>query len=333
MSGELVRYEPEDQAVAYPTDPTGGRLVAWAEGLQAAHQLGKALCMTSFVPRHFANKPEETAAAILFGDEIGLSPTQAIRGIYVVSGTPAMYARTMVALVMSHGHEVWTEEDTPQKVTVSGRRKGSNRVETVTWTTSRARQAGYTSNRRYEQDPQGMLYARASADVARRVAPDVLAGVAYTVEEMELDSSAPVAVRSHTQPAVKRTAKRAELPPPRPAEPEEPELEDRAPATEEPTPEPPGWEKEPPAEEVEGQQELPPPDQPADGPELITRPQLRMMHASFRTAGIEDQAERHAFASGVVGRDIAGSEELTKAEASAVIDALAAETGDSGDDT
>ncbi|MCZ4506609.1 hypothetical protein O4273_27765, partial [Rhodococcus ruber] len=33
--------------------------------------------------------------------------------------------------------------------------------------------------------PQSMLYARASGDIARRVAPDALLGMAYHVEELE----------------------------------------------------------------------------------------------------------------------------------------------------
>ena len=55
-------------------DPTGGRLVAWAAALHAAHQIGTALCQTSFVPTAFRGKPEEAAAMILYGDELGLTP-------------------------------------------------------------------------------------------------------------------------------------------------------------------------------------------------------------------------------------------------------------------
>lgn len=191
------------------TDPTGGRLIAWAESLGAAHRLASALCTTSFVPKHFAGKPAEAAAALMLGDELGFSPVSALRSIFVIGGTPGLYARSMVALVQSHGHEVWTETDTPTKVTVCGRRGGSSQVERSEWTIDRARRAGYTSNKKYESDPQAMLYARAASDVCRRIAADVLSGVPYTVEEMELEAA--------TRPA--RTVKRAE-PKPAPAEPD-----------------------------------------------------------------------------------------------------------------
>ena len=168
-------------------DPTGGRLTRWAEGLAAAHRIGSALCQTTFVPVHFRGKPEEAAAAILYGDEIGFSPTMALQQLYVIGGKPALYARGMVALVMSAGHAVWTVEKTDTSVTVAGRRRGTENVLQETWTIERATKAQYTKNARYQLDPQSMLYARAASDLCRQIAPDVLAGVGYSVEEMELN--------------------------------------------------------------------------------------------------------------------------------------------------
>ena len=204
-------------------DPTGGRLVSWASGLAAAHQIGTALCGTAFAPAQFRGKPDEAAAAILYGDEIGLTPTQALQSVHVISGKPGLYARAMVALVMSKGHEVWTVEETPAKVTVAGRRKGTQHVEQVTWTMDRARKAGYTSNKKYDQNPEDMLYARAAATVCRRIAPDALAGLAYAVEELELDDApASVTVTRTAQPSTRAQRK----PKPEPAAPEEPPLEE-----------------------------------------------------------------------------------------------------------
>jgi hypothetical protein len=166
------------------TDPTGGRLVAWASAAGAANKLAGALARTTFVPKHFQGDPDAITAALLLSDELGLPPISGLRSIYMISGTPALYARTMVALAVSHGHEVWTVESTDAKVTVSGRRQGSDKVETVTWTHDRARKAGYTNNKKYDTDPQGMLYARAAGEVARKVVPDVLYGVPYSAEEL-----------------------------------------------------------------------------------------------------------------------------------------------------
>jgi hypothetical protein len=296
---ELARIEPAHHEVATTTvvnDPTGGRLVAWAEGLQAAHRIGSALCRTTFVPKHFQNKPEDAAAAILFGDEIGLTPTQALRSIHVISGTPGLYARSMVALVLAHGHEVWTDKDTAEEVVVCGRRKGSSRIEKSSWTTARARKAGYTSNKKYETDPQSMLYARAASDVCRKVAPDALAGLTHTVEEMQLDEVPSTGTRS-----TRRTVKRAELPPA-----PEPDLEP---------------EKEQPRQaKAEAEPPVEPERQPE--PDPITSSQSKKMHASFNDAGITERADRMAYVVDVIGRHVESSKELTKHEATLVIDAL-----------
>jgi hypothetical protein len=213
---ELTTYEAQyAPAIA---DPTGGRLVAWADGLAAAHRIGTALCSTAFVPQHFKGKPEEAAAAILYGDEIGLTPTQSLQNLYVISGKPALYARTMVALVLAAGHEVWTVSKSDQSVTVAGRRRGSSHIVEETWTTARASKAGYTNNKKYATDPQAMLYARAASDVCRQIAPDALAGLAYSVEEIETDEPGETVTVSRTTPR-KTTAKRA------PVEVPEPDLE------------------------------------------------------------------------------------------------------------
>ena len=101
MSGELATIE----TVTTQIDPTGGRLVSWAHAADAANRLAKALCTTTFVPREMKDEGNATAA-ILMGDELGLTPLASLKSIYVIHGTPALYTRAMVALVQSRGHEI-----------------------------------------------------------------------------------------------------------------------------------------------------------------------------------------------------------------------------------
>ena len=180
---------PEMSPAALMSTPGAGtvQLAQWAQELDAAHRLGTALCGTEFVPASFRNKPEAAAAAILAGKSLGLDPMNALSNIFVVQGKPALYARTMVALVIAQGHEVIRTEATPESVTVAARRKGSEQWQEFIWTIERARKAGYTGNKKYDTDPIAMLTAKAQAEACRTVAPDVLTGVAYTVEEVELE--------------------------------------------------------------------------------------------------------------------------------------------------
>ena len=281
----------EQPTAALTTTEPGANLITWAQALQSAHRLATALCGTSFVPRHFAGKPEEAAAALMLGDELGLAPVSALRSIFVIGGTPGLYAKTMVALVQSRGHEVWTESESATKVVVCGRRAGSEHVEKAEWTIDRARRAGYTNNKKYETSPEDMLYARAAATVCRRIAADVLSGIPHSVEELELEE---------TNAPAKTVRRKAEKPTP-----PEPELD--APTAPTVT-----------AEQV-GPEE-PPLDEPA--PDSITSPQLKKMGALMREAGLTEREGALAYVADTIGRPVESRNDLTKAEAGQVIDSL-----------
>ena len=305
MSTEIaVRQEQQYPDPSYAVDPTGGRLVAWAEGLAAAHRIGSALCQTAFAPAHFKGKPEEAAAAIMFGDEVGLSPTQALRSIFVISGTPSLYARQMAALVLHHGHEVWTVEKSDAKVTVSGKRRGSTHEISETWTTARAQKAGYTNNKKYATDPQAMLYARALADVCRQIAPDALAGLAYTVEEMEILEPAPTT-------RVSRAKAAAPMPEPD-LEPDTPQTDDGSGSLEE-------------TSVAEGEAGSNPAGNTPPSSDLIDPKgkQMKAIHAGMNEAGLGERVAGLQFLSEVTGREVASSKELTRIEAGKVLNALA----------
>ena len=161
-------------------------LMRQAEAMSAAHKLATVLCNTQMVPQTFRGKPDDGAAAILYGAELGLKPQQALQQVFVVHGQPAIYARTMVALLKGKGYKFETVESTDESVTVRGVAP-SGEQETSTWTLDRAKKAGYTSNKKYQTDPQAMLYAKAASEVSRRLAPDVLLGIKYAAEDLELE--------------------------------------------------------------------------------------------------------------------------------------------------
>ncbi|NUS56222.1 MAG: hypothetical protein HOV66_15390 [Streptomycetaceae bacterium] len=297
----MTAIEPYQRAEVAQFDPTGGRLVAWAGAASAAHQLATSLSRTSFVPKAFQGNAADATAAIMLGDELGLSPIAALRSIYILSGTPALYARTMVALAMSHGHEIWTEESSDRQVTVCGRRRGQEHIERATWTIDRARKAGYTNNKKYDTDPQAMLYSKAAAEIARKIAPDVLSGVPYSVEDLELDEPEPTTPVARAPKTVQRRSKPVAVSPPEPDfdEPEQP-AQEPVKATAERAPEP------------------------------ITPKQLTALNAAL-TSDLEltDREDKLAYLSGALGREISSSKDVTKAEAMRLLDQIARDTHES----
>lgn len=175
------------------------QLMQHAQAMSAAKQLADAICSTDMVPARFKGKPGDGAAAILYGAELGLTPIQSMQQIFTVHGSPAIFARTMVAILKSRGYRIWTVDSTDESVTVSGDDPRTGVSETSTWDIDRARKAGYTSNKKYDTDPQAMLYAKAAAEVCRKLAPEVLLGMAHSVEDLELDRP-PVRVMSEQVP-------------------------------------------------------------------------------------------------------------------------------------
>lgn len=169
-----------------------------ARAMDTAFKLADAMCNTQLVPTIYRNKPQDGTAAILYGAELGLTPIQSLQQIFVVHGSPGIYARTMAALLKRRGYKIWTESTSDEAVTVMGTAPDGT-AEASTWTIERAEKAGYTSNKKYETDPQAMLYAKAVTEVCRKLAPEVLLGIA-TEDEVIEDDSAPIKVRNEAQP-------------------------------------------------------------------------------------------------------------------------------------
>lgn len=193
------------------------QLGEWAAELAAARQLAQVLAASSFLPMALRKKGNngmknleeltyDAAAVILAGKSVGLDPMQAVQNIFPVHGMPSMYARTMVALVIAQGHDVRRTDATDKSVTYSVRRKGDEDWQDFTWTIARAATAGYTSNAKYKSDPIAMLGAKAAAEACRTVFPDILLGMAYSAEEIELED-----MGEKEQPAESTTARLARL--------------------------------------------------------------------------------------------------------------------------
>lgn len=231
MTTEIQSTNPTDDLPVLPaTDPSDAaldRMLRQARGMQAAHQIGTALAATSMVPQHFQGKPDDAAAAIMHGNELGLPAIQSLQQIFVVRGKPAMYARAMVAIILSKGHRIFEVAASADSVTWAGIRRDTGDEITATWTIERAQQAGFTSNKLYESQPVEMLRAKAQSEVARNLFPDVLLGMSAR-EDLELqESDAPRrVVNEATAPGVDDLRKRLGISAaPKTTEPEAPAAE------------------------------------------------------------------------------------------------------------
>lgn len=210
-------------------------LESWVNALGHANHIASFMARSNFVPLplrkkdkvNFKNVEELTmdvTAIIMAGASIGYDPFQAVQQMFIVHGSPAMYARSMVALVKSHGHKLDQTSATAEAVTVRARHRDETDWQEFTWTIQRATTAGYTSNPKYKSNPQEMLYAKAATEACRRMFPEVLSGISpYSVEEADLEDMGEQSPTSAPEAPVKtrkfsrKTQPKADAPAPAPA--------------------------------------------------------------------------------------------------------------------
>jgi hypothetical protein len=264
-------------------------LAEWAQSAQAAMVVAEQLSRSSFVPEQFRGKPAEATAAILAGLEVGLQPMAALRSFDIINGTAAPRALTLRAVLLAHGHEIELTESTASRCKMRGRRAGSTAWQTVDWTLDRAKTLNLTGKDSWRKQPQAMLVARATSELARLVAADAILGIGYSAEEIADGAGAGVEVPTattaeQTPSGTKRMSRRKVEPPP----------------------------DEMPAE----------PEQVKDATPPLTEAQKKKLHALLGALDVHDRDDRLSLCSNIVGHPLASSADLTKDEASTVIDTL-----------
>lgn len=274
-----------------PVDP--GRPV-WIELMGPAGELAGKIAETEFVPARLRKRPAAVMACILSGQEAGIGPMQSLRQIFVTDdGKVGMAAELMRSLVLKEGHEIWPEDYTNTRVTMAGRRRGNPDANPtrVTWTMDDAKKAGLTHRKNWQGYPRAMLTARATTELCRLIFADVIAGISYSLEELE-DGDVDMA------------------PPPEPAVPDEPKTNTRkAPAARTRT-------KKPPA---------PPPAEPElPGDEHIAQADTRGMPVAQKIAMRAREAgiDHHQVVAAVTCGLKTSSMDLDGPEAAAVLEAI-----------
>jgi hypothetical protein len=134
------------------------------------------------------SSPQAAGMLICAGLEIGLTPMQALLGMHMIEGRPTLSADTIVALVVRRTDvcEYWRSiESTAERHTIETKRVG-DAFQPVrrTWTLDDAKRANLTGKTIWQRYPADMLRHRCATAIAREVYPDVIAGMAYTREEI-----------------------------------------------------------------------------------------------------------------------------------------------------
>jgi hypothetical protein len=146
--------------------------------------LAERLAKSELLPKALRGKVPDVLMTIMAGQEMGLAPMAALRSFHVIEGKPVMSADGLVAVVLGSGKAVYFErvEETAESVTYETLRVGAKGPKRCTWTLAQAKAAALNVKDNWRTFPRAMLAARAKAELARDVYPDVIAGC-YTDDE------------------------------------------------------------------------------------------------------------------------------------------------------
>jgi len=292
--------------IALHTDATD--LTAFVWQASKVYEIAKGLAETSFVPVSMRGKPQEITAAILFGRELNMGPMTSLRTIDVIQGRPTLSANAMRGLAMAAGVKFRLVETTATRCVMSAVAPGSSEWTTVTWTLDQAKQLGLTTKDNWRNQPGVMLIARATSQLCRLVAANILIGATYSTEEIrDLETPVPGKVRPNLKPV---------SPAPKYNEPElTPDNEatyygknDNAPPKEI------GYDTR-----DDGRKH---PEPPVDRDGKITAKTRAAIMAGFNEAG-KDRTARNETISKVLGREVHTVNNLTEAEGQSVLGVLA----------
>lgn len=227
MSNE-TQEAPPDKAVAKVKEQhlgertTGGALTRLApQSFGELEHIAQVLAGSDIVPKDLIKKPANVLLVLMFGNEIGLTPAQALQNVMVVNGRPSLWGDAVMGLVESSNlQDWWKDEFNP---TLDGgtwifttKRKGREPVVRA-FSMKDAQTAKLTEkDGPWKHYPKRMLFNRARAFALRDTYPDVLKGLQVFEEARDVIDLNKTAGKEYAMP----TERAENTPPPAATAPE-----------------------------------------------------------------------------------------------------------------
>lgn len=297
------------------TQTRGERSREWLELFFETAKAAEVLAGTDFVPTTMKGKPAQVAAAMMKGYELDIDPLDALGNIFSVHGRVGFYAEFMRRRIIQAGHEIRFVETNDTRAVIEGRRRGEDDWTRVTFTAQQAKNAkidlgGY---------PEDKLVARATSRLCKRKFPEVLSGAA--IAEDLMDEPAPVA-------SVRVTAERVDVDEdtPDPGTVQRKRRTRRTP-TEQPAAEtapekPPAAADAPPLPGDKPAEDAGSPTAQHSNNPMSTTAQQQKLAILLDRSGVTDRDDKLAYLGEQFGRPFDSSKQLTRREASDLIDYL-----------
>jgi hypothetical protein len=134
----------------------------------------------------------QAAVKILYGLDLGFSPSAAMTGIYIVKGRVTLSANAMAAVIgKTKTHRIRVKHLDATRAAISFQMKDEDtkkweEIGMSSFTMEEAKTAGLTGNDTYKKYPRNMLYARAISNGAKWFCPELFLGITpYLPEELD----------------------------------------------------------------------------------------------------------------------------------------------------
>lgn len=153
-----------------------------------AQAMCMALAAADLVPRAYRNKPVDMLLVVMTGLEVGLPPMASLRLYTTWDGVARLMAEGIRAVVLRHPDIEYFEplSSSETSATWVGKRRGRPE-KSATWTVERAKRADLLGKENWRKYQEDMLNARASMQLGRMIAPDIIAGMVSREEAMDGD--------------------------------------------------------------------------------------------------------------------------------------------------
>jgi hypothetical protein len=160
-------------------------ITSWEDLEKRAEKISK----SQLIPTALRGKPADIAIILQIGWELDIPPMQAINGIDVIQGKPAVSPQLAVALARQRLKNFYmrVEEDPARqevRVTMARDKGDMDQAYTAVWNDNKARPMGLLEKDNYKKQKLTMYRWRATMEAMRMVAPDIVKGM-YSPDEVE----------------------------------------------------------------------------------------------------------------------------------------------------
>lgn len=151
------------------------------------------LANANLLPGQYRKQPANVLYAMEYGRTLGITPLAAITGIHVIEGKPSASAALISGLVRQAGHKLRVTGNGLKATAQIIRADDPDFTYEVTWElhanrngNPNAEDAGLLKKDIWKKYPASMLKSRAISQVARDACEEVLFGLHYTPEELDV---------------------------------------------------------------------------------------------------------------------------------------------------